>query len=259
MSIQSDKFRTKKLDQSPYLFHFIKGTKTQALNILKKILEERKLKSMSNNYICFTASPITQIGDFFDTKVLRTNEPMYQPIGIGFSRDILIRDYQAKNVIYGDDADGQVLNQCGLGWRFLKLDVDSYDYEYLREWRVPQKEFDFSTFPIDEIVVITPTREMLIDIVAKTYCVESFDYDEETGEKYPDWVEMYDRVWKGVSLEDIKSNEFVTDYKVLKEALTQRIGEDMANDVDEIISEKIRRLNEIVFHDWQKFINGGKV
>jgi len=37
-------------------------------------------------------------------------------------------------------------------WRFLKLDVDTYDYEYLREWRVPGKEFDFSGFPREHII-----------------------------------------------------------------------------------------------------------
>jgi len=77
---------------------------------------------------------------------------MYQPYGIGFSRDILIREFGAKNVVYGDDADGALMAHIGMGWRFLKLDVDTYDYEYLREWRVPGKEFDFSGFPREHII-----------------------------------------------------------------------------------------------------------
>ena len=32
MSAGSDKFRTKKLDQSPYLFHFASGTEYEAKN-----------------------------------------------------------------------------------------------------------------------------------------------------------------------------------------------------------------------------------
>ena len=65
------------------------------------ILLEQRLISKAKDYICFTASPITQVGDFFETKVNKTGEPMYQPYGIGFSRDILIKEYNAQNVIYG--------------------------------------------------------------------------------------------------------------------------------------------------------------
>ena len=135
MSTKSDKFRTKKLDQSPYLFHFTSGTEEEAKDKLKSILLDKKLQARRDEFICFTASPITQVGGFFQTKVNRTGQPMYQPYGIGFSRDILIRNYGAKNVIYGDDADGKIMEDNGLGWRFLKLDVDTCDFEYLREWR----------------------------------------------------------------------------------------------------------------------------
>lgn len=105
MSASSDKFRTKKLDQSPYLFHFASGTVDEAKNILKNILEEKRLRSLTKSYICITASPITQVGDFFQTKVSGTNQPMYQPYGIGFSRDLLIKYFGVKNVDYGDEAD----------------------------------------------------------------------------------------------------------------------------------------------------------
>lgn len=84
MSVKSDKFRIKKLDQSPYLFHFTSGTESEAKGKLKSILTEKKLRARNDDYICFTASPITQVGDFFLTKVNRTNLPMYQPYGIGF-------------------------------------------------------------------------------------------------------------------------------------------------------------------------------
>lgn len=226
MSRRSDKFR-KKRDQSPYLFHFIKGSSAAAESTLKSILAEKRLISRQNDYICFTASPITQVGEFFQTLVNRTGLPMYQPYGIGFSRDILIREYGAKNVIYGDDEDEKRVTASGMGWRFLKLNVDEYDFEWLREWRTPGRIFDFSGFPKEHMIVIAPTDDKLLGFVTKDYCVQSWDYDEQTGERFEDWVKMYDRSWKGSSLETIRNKNFVDDYQVLGSTVTQIIGEDM--------------------------------
>lgn len=82
----SNKFRKVRLDQSPYLFHFVKGEEKNPHSVLNKILEEKKLKS-PRGYICFTASPVTSLSDFFEVKVLRTGSPLYYPYGIGFSND----------------------------------------------------------------------------------------------------------------------------------------------------------------------------
>lgn len=43
MAIFNDKFKRTRLDQSPYLFHFINGYDTSPCNTLQKILEERRL------------------------------------------------------------------------------------------------------------------------------------------------------------------------------------------------------------------------
>lgn len=258
MSISSDKFRTKKRDQSPYLFHFTSGNEYEAAKILKTILQEKKLKSKKNDYICFTASPITQVGEFFETLVNRTGQPMYQPYGIGFSRDILISKYGAKNVIYGDEADEKAVAKCGLCWRFLKLDVDSYDFEWLREWRVPGKDFDFSKFPKEHIIVIAPTDDKLLDFVTRDYCVQTWDYDENTGKKFDDWVEMYDRSWKGLSLESIRDQNFVDDYQVPGSTITQIIGADMFEEVSEQMSRKTKELNEAIAKSWEDMLENLK-
>lgn len=258
MSISSDKFRTKKRDQSPYLFHFTSGNEYEAAEILKTILQEKKLKSKKNDYICFTASPITQVGEFFETLVNRTGQPMYQPYGIGFSRDILISKYGAKNVIYGDEADEKAVSKCGLCWRFLKLDVDSYDFEWLREWRVPGKDFDFSEFPKEHIIVIAPTDDKLLDFVTRDYCVQTWDYDENTGKKFDDWVEMYDRSWKGLSLESIRDQNFVDDYQVSGSTITQIIGADMFEEVSEQMSRKTKELNEAIAKSWEDMLGNLK-
>lgn len=59
MGTFDNKFRSVKPDQSPYLFHFTKGTADEAKNAMYSIIEQKKLISKSNDYICFTASPIT--------------------------------------------------------------------------------------------------------------------------------------------------------------------------------------------------------
>ena len=252
MSKRSDKFRAKKRDQSPYLFHFIKGSEAEAETILKTILSEKRLISRRNDYICFTASPITQVGEFFETLVDRTGQPMYQPYGIGFSRDILIKEYGAKNVVYGDDEDEKRMNNCGLGWRFLKLDVDEFDFEWLREWRTPGNVLDFSGFPKEQMIVIAPTDDKLLDFVTRDYCVQSWDYDEQTGEEFEDWVEMYDRSWKGSSLETIRNKNFVDDYQVSGSTITQIIGADMFDEVTEQMSRRTKELNELIAKSWEE-------
>ena len=59
MGTLDNKFRRVKPDQSPYLFHFTKGTPEEAKNAMYSIIEHKKLISKSQDYICFTASPIT--------------------------------------------------------------------------------------------------------------------------------------------------------------------------------------------------------
>ena len=78
MSNPSDPMRAAKLDLSPYLFHFIKGHVSNPMADLMSILRDRKIYSRSrNNYICFTSSPITQVGQFFETQNHNTGKPLY--------------------------------------------------------------------------------------------------------------------------------------------------------------------------------------
>ena len=123
MSVYNDKFRKARRDYSPYLFHFINGDDNDPMKTMTTILAELKLKSR-NEYICFSASPLTSIGGFFDVIVNRTGKPMYQPYGIGFSRDILVRNFGARNVIYFDENESEFI-QDELKWRALRLNVDN--------------------------------------------------------------------------------------------------------------------------------------
>lgn len=95
MAYFNEKFKRARLDQSPYLFHFVNGRDKKPCETLLKILKEQKLKS-DKGYICFSASPITAIKRFFETKTNTTGNPLYNPFGIGFSRDLLVRDFEQE-------------------------------------------------------------------------------------------------------------------------------------------------------------------
>ena len=243
MALISDKFRKARLDQSPYLFHFVKGSDVAPLETLKKILEEEKLIS-SRGYICFSASPLTAITKFFEVKTNRTGKPLYHPYGIGFSRDVLVSSYRARNVIYVDSEEWNFIPN-ELKWRTDLLNVDSYDFEYLREWRIKGSEFNFAKFPKEDMIVIAPTISQLNDLVVQ------FDMEFKpivnycTGDIEEDWDESFTREWKGVAINSLEG-EFLDDYAISGATIRQTIGEDMTNQlfgkIPWLISEKNKQL-----------------
>lgn len=222
MAYFNDKFKRARLDQSPYLFHFINGRDNDPCATLTKILEEKKLIS-DRGYICFSASPITAIRKFFEVKVNSTGKPLYLPWGLGFSRDILVRDFGVRNVIYIDETESV---PDSLEWRTDKLDVESYDFEYLREWRFKGKEFDFSTFPKEHIIVIAPDLNSLNNIVVG-FDMEFTPYiDYYNGTIKEDWSESWKREWKGISVDKL-GEDVLDDYAVSSKVIEQVLDEDM--------------------------------
>ena len=191
MSIYNDKFRKARRDYSPYLFHFINGDDDNPMKTMAAILTDLKLKS-KNDYICFSASPLTSIGRFFEVIVNRTRKPMYQPYGIGFSRDILVRNFGAKNVIYFDESESKLIPN-ELKWRALPLNVDYYDFEYLREWRIKGNEFDFREFPKENLIVVAPDLKKLNDLVVSHDVEFKPFFDSTNGNFIPDWDEVFKR------------------------------------------------------------------
>lgn len=224
----ADKFRKVKGDITPYLFHYINGNDNNPFETLKSILNQKKLKSNKNDFICFTASPVTSMKKFFQTKVNRTGRPKYQPYGVGFSRDILIKEYGARNLIYfSKDEYLQIDEQ--LKWRSDILDVDSYDFEWLREWRIHGNEFNFSDFPKNEIIVITPTADELLDVVVDEEPEVFMTGNPITGEidYYAD--EAYNRLWNGFTLKQIDLQP--DDFALSASTISQVIGKDMISDI----------------------------
>lgn len=225
MGIVDGKFRSKRLDQSPYLFHFTKGTLAQAGESMYSIIEQEKLVSQ-NGYISFTASPITSLKRFFETSTCKTGLPMYQPIGIGFSRDIMVKKYGARNVIYCGRDEIELIPE-ELRWRTDLLEVDVYDFEYLREWRIKGGEFDFSGFPKEHILIIAPTQNDLNNFVVKHDLVFNPIVDYYNGDIEPDWDEVFVRQYKGMTLSGALSKE--DDFAVSGSTVCQVLGEDMIN------------------------------
>lgn len=225
----ADKFRRVRLDQTPYLFHFTKGTIEESKDSLFSILDQEKLISKYCDYICFSASPITSIHKFFETKVNSTNLPMYQPFGIGFSRDLLIKEFGARNVIYCDEQELKSIPE-ELKWRVQKLNIDTYDFEYLREWRIKGKIFDFKNFPKEQILIIAPHNDDIMDlIITHDFAIEPF-FNELTGDFEPDVQEVFNRRYKGLPLDKIHKI-YNNDYDVLNATNYQIINQDMSEDL----------------------------
>lgn len=247
MSNPSDPMRAAKLDLSPYLFHFIKGHVSNPMADLMSILRDRKIYSRSrNNYICFTSSPITQVGQFFETQNHNTGKPLYQCYGLAFPRDLLINNFRARNVVYTDPMEQQFFMQTIHSWRCEPLDTSRSDWEWLREWRTPGQVFDFSTLSDDDIVIITPTQKVLLELVVKESYMEGTDYDPTTGEEFPELFEVYDRKMKGISLERIREVSYLNDYALMESIEQQRIGEDMFEEEADQIRKDIAALNALI-------------
>ena len=214
----SSTLRRLKPDLTPYLFHFTGGA--DPVENMKSILSQTKLLS-SKGYICFTDSPLTMLGDqlkYMDKFPI----PMYSQYGIGVIRDVLIREYGCRPVIYGDKNE-QKLIDASLRWRYEPLDVFTHDFTWLREWRIAGNEFDFSEIKPKDIVVITPSQDALESIALDVDVDVEFDYDNFTKESFPYPVYTIRRIWKGIPLSQASS--FKDDNEMQQAIDLQQIGE----------------------------------
>ena len=135
VSNPSTQIREYRDDLSPYLFHYTKGE--NAFKILSLIISDKKIKSQKG-YICLTEAPITTSLRMFDYMGKFPN-PMYAPYGIGFKRDFLFNS-GARPVIYGTEEEIKKIPE-EFKWRCLTLQPASYDFSWLREWRIEGNEF----------------------------------------------------------------------------------------------------------------------
>lgn len=210
MKNPSENLRMRKPDLSPYLFHF---TSSDApIDRMINILSEKCLKTDRHDYICFTESPLSHSMEQFNYmySFYPWKEPIYSKYGIGFNRDMLIRKYNARPVIYGDMEEYNLL-ESSLRWRFEKLDTEIHDYTWLREWRIKGNRFEFSKVSLNDIVVIAPTKKDLAQIVLEDE-LDELDFDFEDGMCYPYPIYRLAKGWKCITIEE--ANSYPNDYKV---------------------------------------------
>lgn len=220
MANPSNTLRRLKPDLTPYLFHFTGGSNPIAN--MKSILGQKKIVS-GRGFICFTDSPLTMLGEqlrYMD----KFPKPMYSQFGIGFIRDVLVREHGCRPVIYGDKNE-QKLIDSSLNWRFEPLDIVGHDFTWLREWRIAGGEFDFSGIKQSNIVVVAPNEEALHEITMDVDVDVEFDYDNFTKESYPYSVYTVRRIWKGIPLSQAAS--FKDDNEMLQVIENQKIGEEI--------------------------------
>lgn len=172
--------------------------------------------------ICFTETPITH----FSENLLYMNRfyrPMLSFYGIGFRRDLLIKDFGAKSVIYGDKMDEANLKKIDMDWRFEELNVLTHDFTWLREWRI-RHEFDFSSISPEDIIVIAKTDDEVKSLCSLQELEDiDYEYEPEIGE-CTIWPMFSDiRGWKGISIEHVK--RFVSDKEVDSYSKSLKIGD----------------------------------
>lgn len=216
MGNPSDKIRKKRIDLTPYLFHY-----TNREN-LEQIIHEHTLKS-DTGIICFTEAPLTSCIEMFNY-MAKYPKPMYEPYGIGISRDLLIK-LGARNVIYGTQEE---INQYSpeLQWRCLSINPESYDFSWLREWRLATNNFDFETYKNDT-VIIAPTESELEYLISDPSYEYDCIYEPESGTQKPNiYRSSAIRQWKGLSIEAI-SKGITDDFVLSGTTITQIIGEDI--------------------------------
>lgn len=207
-------------DLSPYLFHFTK--REDAYDKLVNILNQLKLISNTHDYICFTETPITH----FRKNLLYMNrfyKPMLSFYGIGFRRDLLIKNFGAKSVIYGDKMDEANLKNVDMDWRFEELNVLTHDFTWLREWRI-RHEFDFSSISPEDIIVIAKTDDEVKNLCSMQELEDiDYEYEPEIGECtiWPMFSNI--RGWKGISIEHVE--KLASDKEVDSYSKSLKIGD----------------------------------
>ena len=221
----SDNIRVNRPDLSPYLFSFLRDDNPR--EILHAILRDGELLSVENNYICFTDAPITCYLpnlDYFNSWKEKGKIAMFSYYGIGISRDWLIKNMGARPVIYGSKEEFELLDDS-LKWRFLELDVDNYDFSWLREWRIPQKKINLFSIPREHVIFIVPKEDEIKDFASDWDIDVDFDYDH--GEVIPYLIETQTlkRAWKGFAISQIKQMD--NDFQLSGATINQVIGEDL--------------------------------
>jgi hypothetical protein len=204
-------------DVSNLLFHFTKEPNAQTT--LDKILSEGKLIAGECGYICFTEAPITMLPKMIEYFATYNERAKFAPYGVAFSKSLLF--YKgARPVIYSDYGEDALLDPS-IRWRhqdfhpiILKGSKSPQyrDYSWMREWRLPKKEFSFSA---KQSLVIT--KESWEDFLYQELQPMNDPYDD-----IPEWKRNYCHI----SFQDITNDGInISKQKMLDILSEQTIGE----------------------------------
>lgn len=215
MTNPSSSIRRHRDDLTPFLFHYTKGQ--TPYEVLTKIINEKKLIS-SNGFISFTEAPLSMSIKLFEY-MDKFQRAMYTPYGIGFDRDLLFK-MGARPVIYGTPEENKRIPD-EYQWRCLNMEPSSYDFSWLREWRVDSNTFDFSHLK-GNVIIITKTESELHDLITSEDIDIDWGYEPEIGQAIPSLYNIFIRELRGISLEKMTLQKIGSDGK-LKECIDDQI------------------------------------
>lgn len=204
-------------DISEYLFHFTKGK--NAFETLISILNDGKLKDVNRRgYLCFTEAPLTTLYNMFQI-FERYDNPMYAPYGIGIKKNLLFNE-GCRPVIYGTKEDFCTFPKH-LYWRCEEYKPGIKDYSWLREWRIKSASYNL---PEDSIIITKTDYEQIL-LMKDTGDDFDFDGDIEDGEYHGYVTGGFQRMYKGVSMEDIRNVCTLSKVELEKILSTQKPGD----------------------------------
>lgn len=197
MSKFIDIIRTRE-DISDYVYHFAKHN--YAKQTLISILSESAVKDINGKgYISFTEAPLTMLPSMF-AHFEKFEKPMYAPYGIAFKKDYFYQN-GGRPVIYGDQQDKKLLPK-ELMWRFEFLYPRTYDFSWLREWRIPFKALQLNGRDCFAIVKNRQDEEDMRDWVFELDDID-FDSQPEDGGQFTEVTGHFSRKIKVISMEEI--------------------------------------------------------
>lgn len=226
------RIRLVRRDISDLLFHFTRSlghgkrveiksgmsmssSEGRAINVLRKILYEGKLRGTSNwtygeDCVCFTEAPIQEFNSIFSlvsVAASKEERPRYEPYGIAVNKHWLFKQ-GGRPVIYDSPSSFNDLPPA-MRHRFVPYDLEKgIDFTWEREWRIRT-----STLALDpkQTLVVVPKSDEAFELVYE-FADMNMDYDYADGESFP--VGTYHTAhWLAVSLD-----LFGFDYEQFKNA-----------------------------------------
>ena len=186
-------------DLSDYVYHFTKGK--DAKETLKIIVSDKKIKDvMKKGYICFSESPLTMLAPMFNYFEQFEN-PLYAPYGIGVKKDVIYK-LGGRPVFYVDREEIRIIpNQ--LRWKSVCYDPNSYDFSWLREWRLPHESLDLT---FNDCFIVVKANGDISDIQGILELDDiDIDAQPEDGGILTEYTGHFTRYFKVISLEELST------------------------------------------------------